>query len=85
MVGRPGKKPYQDTGYELGKQQYPPGDFLIKIKDSSKQKKERNRIVDQVVEIGMNKRRRKDANQPAESAWKDAKIIKIEAISNLVI
>jgi hypothetical protein len=57
---------------------------LIKIEDGSEQKKKWNCIVDQVIEIGMNKGTRDDADQTAEPAGKNSKIIKINAISNLV-
>jgi hypothetical protein len=57
---------------------------LIKIEYSSEQEKKGNRIVDQMIEIGMNKWTGNDANQTAKPTGKNSKIIKINTISNLV-
>lgn len=57
---------------------------MIKIENSSKQEKEGNSIVDQMIEIGMNKGTGDDTNHTAKPARKNSKIIKINAISNLI-
>jgi hypothetical protein len=57
---------------------------LIKIENSCKQKKEGNSVVDQVIEISMNKGTSQDANQSVKTAGKDTEIVKINAICDLV-
>lgn len=73
MVRWPGKEPYGCSRYQPCVEVNPVGYFVVKEKNSQGQDEKRYGIVDEVVEIGMYKRRCEDADETGCTARKNTK------------